>query len=141
MEAAIEGFLAHARVEKRLAANTLDAYARDLGALRAWLAGQGITSAAEVTRSHLGAYMGHLLDGGRGMRSAARHRTSFRQLFRFLVAERVLEVQDAGEARPRVRVRHHARARRLRHVRAVLLPEPLHDGAAGPRNGHISPRR
>ncbi|HJN75396.1 MAG TPA: site-specific tyrosine recombinase XerD [Myxococcota bacterium] len=95
MEAAIEGFLAHARVEKRLAANTLEAYARDLGALRAWLAGQGITSAAEVTREHLGAYMGHLLDAGRGMRSAARHRTSFRQLFRFLLAERVLEVDPS----------------------------------------------
>lgn len=95
MEAAVEGYLAHARVEKRLAANTLSAYSRDLEALRAWLEGQGVEHPEQVRREHLSAYMGHLLDTGRGLRSVARHRTTFRQLFRFLVAERLIEADPS----------------------------------------------
>lgn len=97
MDAAIEGYLAHARVERRLAQNTLSAYARDLAGLQTWLAEQhDVTSPEQVRREMLSAYMGHLLDSGRGLRSAARHRSAFRQLFQFLVKERLLEADPSA---------------------------------------------
>lgn len=95
MESAIEGYLAYARVERRLAENTLSAYARDLEALRVWLDEQGVDSPDGVEAEHLSHYMGHLLDSGLGLRSASRHRTTFRQLFRFLVAERLLDADPS----------------------------------------------
>lgn len=95
MEAAIEGYLAWARVEKGLAENTLSNYARDLNLLVGWLNEQGIENPADVTRQLLSTYMGWLLDTGRSMRSAARHRASYRQLFRFLVREGVLEADPS----------------------------------------------
>jgi integrase/recombinase XerD len=90
VEAAIEGYLAWARVEKGLAENTLSNYARDLNLLTGWLLEQGIEEPAHVSRQLLSTYMGWLLDTGRSMRSAARHRAAYRQLFRFLVREGVL---------------------------------------------------
>lgn len=91
MDAAIEGYLAWARVERGLSDNTLSNYARDLELLRSWLEGKGVTEPSAVSRGLLSEYMGWLLDTGRSMRTAARHRAAYRQLFRFLVMERVLE--------------------------------------------------
>jgi len=91
MDAAIEGYLAWARVERGLADNTLSNYARDLELLRGWLESKGVSEPQQVTRPLLSEYMGWLLDSGRSMRTAARHRAAYRQLFRFLVSERLLE--------------------------------------------------
>ncbi len=91
MEAAIEGYLAWARVERGLSENTLSNYARDLELLRGWLEERGVIEAHQVTRTLLSEYMGWLLDTGRSMRTTARHRAAYRQLFRFLVLERLLE--------------------------------------------------
>ena len=95
MDAAIEGYLAWARVERGLSDNTLSNYARDLELLRSWLEGRGVTDPADVSRPLLSEYMGWLLDTGRSMRTAARHRAAYRQLFRFLVLERVLEADPS----------------------------------------------
>ncbi|MEC7242696.1 MAG: site-specific tyrosine recombinase XerD [Myxococcota bacterium] len=91
MDAAIEGYLAWARVERGLSDNTLSNYARDLELLRGWLEGKGVMDPSEVSRPLLSEYMGWLLDTGRSMRTIARHRAAYRQLFKFLVLERVLE--------------------------------------------------
>ncbi len=95
MDDAVEGFLSYARVERRLAQNTLTAYASDLSELRLYLTKQGLERPSEVQREHLAHYMGHLLDSGRSMRTVSRHRSSFRQLFRFLVREGLLEVDPS----------------------------------------------
>ena len=87
MEAAIDGYLAWARVERGLAENTLSSYARDLEGLRLWLADRDIESPEGVQRQDLSEYMGFLLDTDRSKRTAARHRAAFRQLFRFLERE------------------------------------------------------
>jgi len=91
MDAAIEGYLAWARIEKGLSENTLSNYARDLALLNAWLNERGIEDPAGVSRGLLSEYMAWLLDTGRSMRTSARHRAAYRQLFRFLVREGVLE--------------------------------------------------
>ncbi|MED5372291.1 MAG: site-specific tyrosine recombinase XerD [Myxococcota bacterium] len=91
MEAALEGYLSFARVERRLSDNTVQAYQRDLAELQRFLAGRGIERPEAVRREDLSAYMAFLLDTGRGERTATRHRSAFRQLFRFLVREGRLE--------------------------------------------------
>ena len=96
MDDAIEGYLAWARVEKGLSANTLSNYARDLNLLRDWLEDRGVIEPVDVSRALLSEYMGWLLDSGRSMRTAARHRAAMRQLFRFLIREAHLEVDPTA---------------------------------------------
>lgn len=95
MDDATEGFLAWARLERGLAANTLSSYDRDLRALGAFLETQGVTDLSRVTRGTLTDYLDHLLSTGRGLRTAARHRVTFRQLFKFLAAEEFLDRDPA----------------------------------------------
>lgn len=95
MDPGIEGFLSYAQVERRLAENTLSAYARDLAELRAFLDRRGLCAAEDVRRQDLADYMAHLLDTGRSLRTVSRHRSSFRQLFRFLVREGRLQVDPS----------------------------------------------
>jgi len=93
---AIEGYLAYARIDRGLAQNSLEAYARDLTTLAEWLHDQqDIDDPAEITRDHLTGYMGFLFDSGRGLRTAARHRIAFRQLFRFLTEEGILKADPS----------------------------------------------
>lgn len=89
-DAALEGYLFHARVEKSLAANTLSAYAADLTRLALWMARSGASAPREVTHGLLAAYVAGLSDDGLDARSIGRHRSAFRQLFRFLVRESLL---------------------------------------------------
>ncbi|MCB9797552.1 MAG: site-specific tyrosine recombinase XerD [Alphaproteobacteria bacterium] len=97
MQDAVEGFLSYCRVEKRLADNSVAAYARDLAELSRFLEQeQGVTRPAQVTRDHLTRYMAYLLDTGRSLRTAGRHRVAFRQLFRFLVREELLEADPSA---------------------------------------------
>lgn len=95
MEYAIEGYLSWARVERGLADNTLENYARDLAQLRGWLKERGCDQASQVTVDDLREYMKFLLSTGRSMRTAGRHRAAFRQLFRFLLAEGEIEVDPS----------------------------------------------
>ena len=133
MEHAVEGFLAYARVDRGLAANTLEAYGRDLQSLVTWLDEQGVRRADQVRREHLTHYMAHLLDTGRSLRTAARHRVAFRQLFRYLVEEGLLD-QD-----PALLVEAPRHGRRLpgvlseREVEA-LLAQPDPDTPIGQRD-------
>ena len=95
LDDASEGFLAWARLERGLAANTLSSYARDLATLGTFLEERKLRDLTQVQRTDLSEFMGWLLDGGRGLRTAARHRVTFRQLFRYLHAEGLLEQNPA----------------------------------------------
>ncbi|MFT4255384.1 MAG: tyrosine recombinase XerC [Pseudoxanthomonas sp.] len=50
---AIEAFLSHLQVERRLSAHTLDAYRRDLDALQTWAAAQGVADPAQLDAAQL----------------------------------------------------------------------------------------
>ena len=81
----IEGFLWVARYERSLAENTIEAYHRDLQALRDYLAAeQGTTRLHGITTEHLRAWMLHLADLGLARSTVARHRSSMRQLFAYV---------------------------------------------------------
>ncbi len=72
--------------ERGAAANTLDAYGRDLGEFVEFLAEDNLALAA-VTPKHIKSYLHHLDDLGLAASSRARKLSAIRQLFRFLEAE------------------------------------------------------
>jgi len=90
VDAAIDAYLSYVRVEKGLADNTVDAYGRDLAALAASLAKQGVEGVADVRASHVLSHLVELARSGSGVRTQARHLVAIRQLFRFLLKEKVL---------------------------------------------------
>ena len=98
-------YLEHLRVERGLAHNTLDAYARDLRELATWLSDRGRTLASADT-DVVARYLGALGERGLGARSQARHLSAVRGLFRFVRAQRYIE-HDPTELldRPRARAR------------------------------------
>jgi integrase/recombinase XerD len=91
VDAAIDAYLSHARVEKGLADNSLESYGRDLAALAKTLAGQGVVDVDAVRALHVLQHLVGLSKAGLGVRTQTRHLVAIRQLFRFLVKERVLK--------------------------------------------------
>ena len=91
LDAAVEGFLAHCRVERGLSNNTLEAYHRDLSDLVGWLERQGHSAPASVDRDLLRGWLDDLPIRGLSAGTVARRRVAMRQLFRFLVTEGILE--------------------------------------------------
>jgi integrase/recombinase XerD len=81
----IRAFLAFCRMEKGLAANSLDAYGRDLARFRAYSEplNQGNLPDAEILRS----YLNYLYKKDLSTRSIARHLSAIRSLCHFLVAD------------------------------------------------------
>ena len=81
----IRAFLSFCRMEKGLSRNSLDAYGRDLAALRAYsepLTGGDFPDAHVLKR-----YLNHLYTQKLSSRSIARHLSAIRSFFHFLVAD------------------------------------------------------
>lgn len=103
VDLAIDQFVAWARIERGLSANTIDAYTRDLAKLAAHLDKAGVREIEAVRASDV---LTHLMALGKaqlGLRSQARHLVSIRQLFRFLVKEKLVQhdpVADIDMPRP-----------------------------------------
>jgi integrase/recombinase XerD len=95
----IDAYLDHLRVERRLAAHTLESYARDLAALAAYAAGAGRAVDA-LDRGALEAFVREQRARGLAPRSVARAVAAIRGLFRFLVIDRRLESSPADDLRP-----------------------------------------
>ena len=77
-------------VEQGASPNTLAAYRRDLLRCTAFLRERGVSSAAEVTPSHLREYVFHLKDAGQAGSSIRRAMSALRTWYRILVAEGVV---------------------------------------------------
>ncbi|MGE5198817.1 MAG: site-specific tyrosine recombinase XerD [Rhodospirillaceae bacterium] len=92
----LDRYLDHLRVERRLAANSVESYARDLARLAAFAAREG-RPAAGLTREQLEAFVRGLISDGLAPRSAARAIASTRGLYRFLVREGRLEASPAED--------------------------------------------
>ncbi|WP_190603496.1 site-specific tyrosine recombinase XerD [Arthrobacter ipis] len=98
-------YLQHMGVERGLAANTLSAYRRDLARYSTYLAGQGLTSPADVTRHHVTGFAQALSDGADGgtplgVRSAARTVVAVRGLHRFWALEGTTTADPASDVHP-----------------------------------------
>lgn len=81
----IREFLSFCRMEKGLSRNSLDAYGRDLAALRTY--SDPLTGGELPDTRVLKSYLNHLYTQELSSRSIARHLSAIRGLFRFLVAE------------------------------------------------------
>ncbi|MDP9694677.1 UNVERIFIED_ORG: integrase/recombinase XerD [Arthrobacter globiformis] len=101
----VTDYLQHMGVERGLAANTLSAYRRDLARYSTYLAGQGLTSPADVTRHHVTGFAQALSDGADGgtplgVRSAARTVVAVRGLHRFWALEGTTTADPASDVHP-----------------------------------------
>lgn len=97
----IDAFLEMLGAERGAAANTLDAYRRDLQDYAAFLDRRGTRiDAAEA--ADISAYLASLSEGGLKASSRARRLSAIRQLYKFLLAEGAIERDPAhGLAGPR----------------------------------------
>jgi integrase/recombinase XerD len=95
-------FLDFARVEKGLAANSIESYRRDLTEFSAFLRRLGKPPSA-VDRDDIRAFLKQLYKRELGARSVARHLVSLRNLFRFLMREgRLIADPTADVEAPRL---------------------------------------
>jgi integrase/recombinase XerD len=88
LHAWIDAYLDHLRVERALARNTLEAYARDLGELAAHVGGE--RDPKDVGADSIASLMVGNVKRGFGARSSARMLSALRGFFRFLVRERAV---------------------------------------------------
>jgi integrase/recombinase XerD len=95
-ERILDAYLDHLRVERRLAANSVDSYARDLARL-AGFAGAADCPVAALTRGQLEAFVRGLLSEGLTPRSAARFVASIRGFYRYLVRDGRLTASPAED--------------------------------------------
>ncbi|HEU4950175.1 MAG TPA: site-specific tyrosine recombinase XerD, partial [Candidatus Deferrimicrobiaceae bacterium] len=101
-DALLDSFLLHLTTERRLSGNTLASYAADLRRFSAFLADRGI-DARSFTRPGFLDYLTSLREEGLSARSTARHISTTRSFFRFLVREGVLAASPVSEVKaPRI---------------------------------------
>jgi len=96
--AAIDAYLDHLRVERRLAPLTIESYSRDLAALARFADAAG-TEVEGLSRQDLEAFVRGLMASGLSPRSTARSVACVRGLYRFLVLDRRLESSPADDLR------------------------------------------
>ncbi|MGA8893359.1 MAG: site-specific tyrosine recombinase XerD [Anaeromyxobacteraceae bacterium] len=94
---ALDLFLAHLRVEKGLAQNSVESYARDVRRYLAFLAETGRRSWEEVARPDVQAHLQALARSGISPRSQARALSAVRGFHRLLVSERVAPADPTDE--------------------------------------------
>lgn len=95
---AIDAYLDYLRVERRLAALTLESYGRDLQALARFAAGEG-RSPAQLERRQLEAFVRQRMSEGHAPRSVARMVACLRGFYRFLAISRGLHTNPAADLR------------------------------------------
>jgi integrase/recombinase XerD len=95
----IDSYLTHLTVERRLAANSVESYARDLALLGAFAAGRDL-ALDRLGRNDLEALVRDLMAEGRSPRSVARAVACFRGFYRFLVIDGRLKASPADDLRP-----------------------------------------
>jgi integrase/recombinase XerD len=95
----VQPYLDHLRVERRLAAHTLESYARDLRALAKFAAGRK-TRIERLDRQALEAFVRQQMASGLSPRSVARSVAAVRGLFKFLVLDRRLDQSPAEDLQP-----------------------------------------
>lgn len=137
---AVEDYLQHVGVERGLAANTLQAYRRDLLRYRRFLDAEHVTSPGEVTRHHVSAFAKALSDGADGgsalgLRSAARTIVAVRGLHKFWALEGLSNADPAADVHPPMPGRRLPKAISVADVASILeaagsdTPAGLRDSA------------
>jgi integrase/recombinase XerD len=129
----IDAYLDHLRVERALAKNSLEAYARDLGELARELPEEATGEPRQIEAGHVLEFVLSGARRGKSARSSARQLSALRGFFKFLVRERVIDT-DPTELVDRPRL-----AKKLPRVLSyeevnLLLAAPPKDTAKGIRD-------
>jgi integrase/recombinase XerD len=95
----IDAYLTHLSVERRLALNSIESYARDLNQLARFAAGHGRQVEA-LQRPDLERFVRDLMAEGRSPRSVAREVACVRGFYRFLVIDGRLPASPADDLHP-----------------------------------------
>jgi site-specific recombinase XerC len=95
----IDDYLDHLRVERRLAAHTLESYARDLAALGRFAAGREQRIDA-LDRRALEGFVREQMNRGLAPRSVARRVAAVRGFYKFLVLDKRLDRSPADDLAP-----------------------------------------
>jgi integrase/recombinase XerD len=102
LDAALDLFLSHVRVEKGLAPNSVEAYGRDLRRYVEHLESMGLASWEQVGRTEVRAHLAELVRRGISPRSQARALSAIRSLHALLYAEKLAPSNATDEiAAPR----------------------------------------
>ncbi|MEP7241116.1 MAG: site-specific tyrosine recombinase XerD [Devosia sp.] len=130
----IESFLEMMSAERGAAANTIEAYRRDLSDYAGFVLGKG-RAVETAEREQVVAYLASLDAEGLAASSAARHLSALRQFYKFLCAEQV-RTDDPTRivASPRAR-------RPLPHVLSVAEVDTLLTTAEAEANAEASPQK
>ena len=95
----IDAYLTHLAVERRLAVNSIESYARDLDQLARFAIGHGRAVEA-LERPDLERFVRDLMAAGRSPRSVAREVACVRGFYRFLVIDGRLPASPADDLHP-----------------------------------------
>lgn len=96
LDAQIDGYLSHLRVERSLAKNTLEAYSRDLSDFAGWMIDAKVADATAIASHHVSAWVRNLAQAGLKPKSQARMLVAVRGFFRHLVRTRILGEDPAA---------------------------------------------
>ncbi|MBN2358751.1 MAG: site-specific tyrosine recombinase XerD [Deltaproteobacteria bacterium] len=97
LDAAVDAYLAYIRAERGLSPATVAAYARDLTRCVDFMHRLGRRRAADITTADVLAFMASLARAHLSARSQTRALVAIRQLFRFLVRERIVDKSPAHD--------------------------------------------
>ena len=103
LTSAVDRYLRHASIERGLSGNTISAYRHDLDNYVRVLDRREVSSPQAVTEQDVGAFLHELRsrpDGALSAASTARMLSSVRSFHRFLLAEGLVAVDVAAEAKP-----------------------------------------
>ncbi len=87
VDPSVQRYLTHLRLERGLSPNTIASYAHDLSRFTGWLATQSCPGPLKAAPDHLSRYVRSLHQAGISARSTARHLSTLRGFYRFLIAE------------------------------------------------------
>ncbi|MBJ6135979.1 tyrosine recombinase XerC [Marinobacter litoralis] len=99
LSAPLADFLNHLSSEKRHSPRTCEHYLRDLQRLGAWLPTVGIERWSRLTSHDVRRYVANLSKAGLGGRSIARHLSSIRRFYQFLLREGIAHDNPALDIR------------------------------------------
>ncbi|MDX2055879.1 MAG: site-specific tyrosine recombinase [Polyangiaceae bacterium] len=103
LDALLDVYLNHLKVERALAKNTVESYGRDLATLVAQAAERGATAPEELDLGVVSHWLSGLSKAGLGARSTARHLSAARGFIRFLMREGFLANDPTAlSARPKL---------------------------------------
>jgi integrase/recombinase XerD len=97
MDMAVQQFLDHLKVERELSPATVAAYGQDLATFGRFLARRGTSQVEEVRPRDVTEHLIELTNAKLSARSQARALVALRQLFRFLKAERLCELNPTED--------------------------------------------